>query len=241
MISPGRLLDIQGVGDPVTVAQHNFEVLTQLLFEFTSTYESGVETVLIGPPVAGAHLLDEKWWDAYDALWRCTAAGTPGTWRQETPAVVATEPTTGTIPVGYHIFDESANFRRKYHIGSYVWRSVEQAILSLTSLTGGVVGTDLDAVVTTSLGAGQRAEVLMESIIWDYVLEAGTDAEAVPWVVRPDDYNGASNAKVWKLKMRSTGGDLVLWNTTQSAFQRCQLQGSAGMEMIVFGTPFTLS
>lgn len=31
-----------------------------------------------------------------------------------------------------------------------------------------------------------------------YILVAGTDAEASPSVIRPDDYNGTTNAKVFK-------------------------------------------
>src|SRR5690349_6097370 len=100
-ISPGPLLDIQGTGDPVSVAQENFEVLTRDIYKFSPTYQNGSATTVIGPPTAGAHILDELWKDAWNGVWRCTVAGTPGTWRQETPAIRAGEPGSGTIPTGY--------------------------------------------------------------------------------------------------------------------------------------------
>jgi hypothetical protein len=34
-----------------------------------------------------------------------------------------------------------------------------------------------------------------------YQLVSGTDAENLPFVVRPSDYNSGSNAKVWKQRM----------------------------------------
>lgn len=34
-----------------------------------------------------------------------------------------------------------------------------------------------------------------------YQLVSGTDAENLPFVVRPSDYNGTSNQKVWKQRM----------------------------------------
>jgi hypothetical protein len=125
MLTPGPLYDIQTAGDPLSIAQTNFELLTEHLYKFTATRQNGASTTLIGPPTTGDRLADELWRDAWMATWRCTVAGTPGTWRQETPAVRAGEPGSGTIPTGYVILDSSDNYRRKVHEGGYVWRDVD--------------------------------------------------------------------------------------------------------------------
>ena len=66
-----------------------------------------------------------------------------------------------------------------------------------TGLTGGTAA-DLDVVVTTSLAAGYSYKVIgTDEIERTYELVAGTDAEVSPWVVRPDDYAGTTNEKVW--------------------------------------------
>lgn len=132
MIAPGPLLDIAGTGDPVSVAQENFEIITRETFAATPTFESGVATVLIGPPTSGAHVLDEFWKDAWLAKWRCTVAGTPGTWRQETPAIRDTEPVAGTIPIGYVIQDVSAKYASKYHAGAYLWIRISSIFPAMT-------------------------------------------------------------------------------------------------------------
>jgi hypothetical protein len=125
MLTPGPLLDIQSAGDAPAVAQTNFELLTESLYKFTATRQSGVATTLIGPPTSGDRLADELWRDAWMATWRCTEAGTPGTWRQEAPAVRAGEPSSGTIPTGYVILDSADSYRKKVHVGSYEWRDVD--------------------------------------------------------------------------------------------------------------------
>lgn len=124
MITRGPLLDISGVGDPVSVSQTNFELITEDLYVFTPSRVAGVATAIIGPPAVGDFVLNDLWKDAWGASWRCTVAGNPGTWRQETPAVRPGEPATGTIPVAYQILDSNDSHRQKYHAGSYVWISV---------------------------------------------------------------------------------------------------------------------
>lgn len=71
--------------------------------------------------------------------------------------------------------------------------------LICTALTGGAAGA-LDAIVTTSLTPPVNARVTTTGLVsYAYQLTAGTDAEDSPSVIRPDDYNAATNAKVWKL------------------------------------------
>lgn len=197
----GRLQNVTGAADPVSVLQANMEVLDEEHCKLTPTYESGIATTVIGPPTSSAsRILNEIWIDSLGAKWRCTVAGTPGTWRQETPATVATPPATGTIPNGYWIKDEADNFREKYQVGlsSYVWRPVypSPSHFSLTGLTGGTAG-NLDAIPTVGLAVGIIVAVVLTSTIWFYILKASSDAESSPTTIRPDDYNGITNLKVW--------------------------------------------
>lgn len=203
-IEAGRLLDVSGVGDPITVLQTNMEVLEDEVNKFVPSYQSGVATTTIGAPTTGTHILDELWKDAWNGVFRCTVAGTPGTWRQERPAIRAGEPGSGTIPTGYIIEDSTDDYRRKVHLGSYVWRYVHAAALytELTGLTGGG-STNLDGVTTTTLDVGALAMFLVSGALETYRLRSGTDAEASPWVVRPDDYNASTNARVWERLARA--------------------------------------
>jgi len=71
----------------------------------------------------------------------------------------------------------------------------------ITTLTGG--GTDaLDGIVTVGLSVPRIAVLCLPGgPIMIYVLEAGTAAESSPATIRPDDYNGSTNAKVWQRKL----------------------------------------
>lgn len=76
---------------------------------------------------------------------------------------------------------------------------------AITSLTGGT-SSDLDSVATVDI-TPKRAVFIYDgdnARYAVYVLEAGTDAESAPLVIRPDDYNGSTNAKVWKLMRTPT-------------------------------------
>lgn len=205
-ITYGRLRDVAGAADPISVLQEDLEILTEEGNKIVATYQSGSPNTVIGPPTSGTFILNQRWIDSLGAWWRCTVAGTPGTWRQETPAVVATPPSSGTIPSGYLIADAADNFALKHHAGSYTWRPVHPLLnyLQLTGLTGGIAGK-LDFVVTTGLPAGIVLGVTLNNAVYFYVLTAGTDTEDSPRVIRPDDYNASTNAKVWKLQ---SNGDM---------------------------------
>jgi hypothetical protein len=60
------------------------------------------------------------WRDQHAAEFVCTAAGTPGTWRQTAPATVTVDPVSGTFPTGYLILNilEGA---LKRHAGGLSW------------------------------------------------------------------------------------------------------------------------
>lgn len=49
-----------------------------------------------------------------------TVAGTPGTWRQITPAGVTSDPASGTFPVGYLILN-AVDGGLKRHAGALSW------------------------------------------------------------------------------------------------------------------------
>lgn len=122
-ITPGRLNDVSNAADHVTLVQDNFEILSEELFKLTPTHQNGVPTTVIGPPTVGSHVLGELWRDSLGGLFRCTVAGTPGTWVQILPAAVAADPAAGTIPAGYVIWSVgSGTFKR--HAGGYVWEVV---------------------------------------------------------------------------------------------------------------------
>lgn len=65
----------------------------------------------------------------------------------------------------------------------------------------------LDAVPTEDVDAGTlHLMILVDGVANLYRLTAGTDTENAPWVVRPDDYAGTTNEKVWKLTNVLPGG-----------------------------------
>ena len=45
----------------------------------------------VAPPSTASHVLDELWNDALGGVFKCTAAGTPGTWKQILPAAVTAD------------------------------------------------------------------------------------------------------------------------------------------------------
>lgn len=125
-IAPGELNDIETSVAPLTELQANAEALTRRIWKRIPTYQSGVETTTIGPPTSGTHVEDEHWIDALGGEWVCTAAGTPGTWKQHRPAVAEGEPADASIPVGYLIWDVDDGFTVKSHAGSAMWMEEQE-------------------------------------------------------------------------------------------------------------------
>lgn len=64
------------------------------------------------------------WRDALGGEWRCTVAGTPGTWMQIRPAAVTADPSSGTIPTAYLILNVTTGHIRR-HTGGYAWEVPE--------------------------------------------------------------------------------------------------------------------
>ena len=78
---------------------------------------------------------------------------------------------------------------------------------AVVGVTGGG-STKLDGVATTALDAATAVAFIDDSAsntLRIYELVTGTDAEAAPDVIRPDDYNSSTNAKVWKLRSLAGG------------------------------------
>jgi hypothetical protein len=73
----------------------------------------------------------------------------------------------------------------------------ERAIVGLTG--GGP--TKLDGIATVGMALSPVPFVMFSlgGAMQAYILRAGTDAEASPGIIRPDDYAGGTNEKVWQL------------------------------------------
>jgi hypothetical protein len=152
MIPPGRLHDVSNAADFVALTETNFEILTAEVFKQEPTYVSGVPTTTVGPPTTGSHVLNEIWKDALGGVFKCTAAGTPATWKQILPAAVTADPVTGTIPAGYLILNVMQGTLKR-HGGSYDWQTVVGA-------ASGKIGFYGVTPVTQPAGADQAAVTL---------------------------------------------------------------------------------
>ncbi|HOB98840.1 MAG TPA: hypothetical protein PKM43_08870 [Verrucomicrobiota bacterium] len=82
----------------------NSTILAEEIAKRVATYQNGSPTTGIGPPTSGTRALAEFWRDALGGEWRCTEAGTPGTWIQIRPPPVTADPSTRAIPTGYLIW-----------------------------------------------------------------------------------------------------------------------------------------
>ena len=92
----------------------------QELPERVAAYHDGSPTTIIGPPTSGTRVLDGFWHHALGGEWRCTGAGTPGTWLQIRPAAVTADPGSGAIPVRYSVWNVPDGAVKR-HAGSYSW------------------------------------------------------------------------------------------------------------------------
>jgi len=111
-----------------------------------------VPTATVGPPTTGSHVLNELRKDALAGVFKCTVAGTPGTWQQIIPAAVTADPGSGTIPTGYLILNVTQGTLKR-HAGSYDWQTVIGA-------TGGKIGFYGATPVVQPSGADQAAVTL---------------------------------------------------------------------------------
>lgn len=69
--------------------------------------------------------------------------------------------------------------------------------------------TSLDAIISLDKTAGEFLVIFpIGTISFLAKLRSGTDAEALPYIVRPDDYAGGTNEKVWDVSV-ITSGDVL--------------------------------
>ena len=122
-IAPSRLNDVSNAALFRELTADNFTLLAEDIAKRVATYQNGSPTTVIGPPTSGARVLNEFWRDALGGEWRCTGAGTPGTWLQIRPAAVTADPSSGTIPPGYLILNVTTG-HLKHHAGGYSWTTV---------------------------------------------------------------------------------------------------------------------
>jgi hypothetical protein len=109
-----ELQQVENVARPWTPAQGNFEKLDERVWSRKPSKQSGVATTIVGAPTSGTFVLDQLWWDVNTALFICTVAGTPGTWRQLDPAILTAFPGS-SIPDKYWVVRADLNFRQFYY------------------------------------------------------------------------------------------------------------------------------
>lgn len=119
-IAPGRLLNVNDAASFVSLSQQNWVIASEELFRRVPTYQNGSPNALNGPPTSGAWNVGDFWRDQNRPEFVCTVAGTPGTWRQVTPAAVAADPASGSFPTGYLILNV-AEGGLKRHAGALSW------------------------------------------------------------------------------------------------------------------------
>ena len=80
--------------------------------------------------------------------------------------------------------------------GDILLRADGAPVLFLAGLTGGG-STKLDGQTTAGVSVPRLFTVVIGDALSIYQLRAGTTAEASPGIIRPDDYNAGTNAKIF--------------------------------------------
>ncbi|MBK9137389.1 MAG: hypothetical protein IPM17_01255 [Verrucomicrobia bacterium] len=119
-ITPSHLNDVSDAATFLALVQSNFAILAEEIAKRVATYQNGSPATIIGPPTSGSRVLNEFWRDALGGEFRCTLAGTPGTWIQIRPAAVTADPSSRAIPVGYWSWNVTSGHLKR-HAGGYVW------------------------------------------------------------------------------------------------------------------------
>lgn len=108
------LLTLLNAGDRAAVSQTNFEKIERELYSRLPSLVDGVANTLVGAPTEGDWLLGDLWTDSLGAIFRCTAAGEPGTWVQLCPATVLAGNEPATPPANYLIEIPDMKWSRFY-------------------------------------------------------------------------------------------------------------------------------
>lgn len=148
--------DVQALTNPAPTVQSNFEQTERQAFQLRPSQQSGVDTTIQGPPTTGAWQVGDLWRDALLGVWRCTVAGTPGTWRQQAAAVVVADP-TGTLATGYRITRVDGSAPRNRIWDGAVWKEAGLWGNAITSQAAAIVdatgGATVDAEARTAINA----------------------------------------------------------------------------------------
>lgn len=84
----------------------------------------------------------------------------------------------------------------------------------------------LASIVTTDLTVGLLVSFAVGVTLYHYLLVTGTDAESSPTIIRPLDYAGGTNEKVWK-QLGGTSATVVLVNADTGLQHDIRIRGSA--------------
>lgn len=178
-----HLSEVEGLSSPTPVIDANSELIDRELFTLKGTFVAGVETTLQSGPTTGSHLLDETFRDANGALWACTSAGSPGTWKQVTPAVVDANP-TGTIPDGYWIARRDQGFRHyTYNLAGTAW--LERHLSGSATLNYGSIASGAEATLTITVTGAVTTNTPAVVLGWSAALEDGIVVKQA-WVSAAD-------------------------------------------------------
>ncbi|HNQ88371.1 MAG TPA: hypothetical protein PKM73_07155 [Verrucomicrobiota bacterium] len=155
-----RLNDVSNAALFRELTADNFTILAEESAKRLATYQNGNPTTIIGPPTTGTRALNEFWRDALGGEWVCTFAGTPGTWKQAKPAAVTADPSSGTIPTGYLVWNVTDGAVKR-HAGSYSWE------ITVGASASAKVGFHGAASTAQRTGAAQSAVTYVSQTISD--------------------------------------------------------------------------
>lgn len=107
--------------------------------------------------------------------------------------------TTDVIPfVGEIEYDPAFEGAVPTPLANSTYQDIVRFYPSVSTLTGSTANS-LDHIATVGVTVPRLIAVSISGLTRIYQLQAGTDAESSPNIIRPDDYNASTNAKVWAL------------------------------------------
>ena len=120
------LLSQLNAADRAAIIESNFQRLdSSPAFTQTPSVDPATQapTINLGGPAVGTWAQYALWVDAACALWRCTVAGTPGTWVQVQAAIVQDVDPLLNIPLNYLIVTPSQRWAQFFWDG-HNWKPV---------------------------------------------------------------------------------------------------------------------
>ena len=164
------LSTVVGVANPETTTEANFEKTDEAIAQRVATRVSGVVTTTVGPPTSGTWVLKDFWRDANGAEYRCTVAGTPGTWLQITEPTLTATP--AGCPTGYRWVRSDLNGQQFYWDGTNALQALtEQLVFETGTIGGSPIATGTKGYLRVPFACRiTKVTVLLEqsgSIVWD--------------------------------------------------------------------------